>query len=375
MSKKFFSEKWILLIGILFLTRCKDPYDPPIKGSANHYLVVEGFINPDGQTNIKLSRTRNITAGDTASDINELNANVVIEDNSNNMYPLADSGKGNYSGIFNLSTSNQYRLHITTSDNKEYLSKFVSCKISPPIDNVGWNLNSDNGVQVFVNTHDPNNNTRYYRWSYTETWEFHSQYYSLFTYVPSDSTVIVRTAPVYVCYQTDNSSTIILGSSAKLAQDIIHEAPVIAIPVHDKKISVLYSILVTQYPLDSAGYNYWNAMKSNTENVGSIFDSQPNQTVGNIKCTTDSSELVIGYIGAGTTDQSRLFINNSSMPTGWNQAQNCTEYDVPNDSIVYYFGSGSFIPIQITRTGYFSASSSCVDCTLSGSPIKPSFWP
>ncbi|HEY5390665.1 MAG TPA: DUF4249 domain-containing protein [Hanamia sp.] len=375
MSKKFFSEKWILLIGILFLTRCKDPYDPPIKGSANHYLVVEGFINPDGQTNIKLSRTRNITAGDTASDINELNANVVIEDNSNNMYPLADSGKGNYSGIYNLSTSNQYRLHITTSDNKEYLSKFVSCKISPPIDNVGWNLNSDNGVQVFVNTHDPNNNTRYYRWSYTETWEFHSQYYSLFTYVPSDSTVIVRTAPVYVCYQTDNSSTIILGSSAKLAQDIIHEAPVIAIPVHDKKISVLYSILVTQYPLDSAGYNYWNAMKSNTENVGSIFDSQPNQTVGNIKCTTDSSELVIGYIGAGTTDQSRLFINNSSMPFGWNQPPNCTEYDVPTDSIVYYFGSGSFIPIQITNTGYFSASSSCVDCTLSGSPIKPSFWP
>lgn len=375
MSKKFFSIKWILLIGILFLTRCKDPYDPPIKGSANHYLVVEGYINPDGQTNIKLSRTRNITAGDTASDINELNANVVIEDNTNNTYPLSENGNGNYSGNFNLNTSNHYRLHITTSDHKEYLSKFVSCKISPPIDNVGWNLNNGNGVQVFVNTHDPNNNTRYYRWSYTETWEFHSQYYSLFTYVHSDSTVIPRAIPVFVCYNTDDASTILLGSSAKLQQDVIHEEPLIGIPLHDRKISVLYSILVTQYALDSAGYNFWSAMKSNTENVGSIFDSQPNQTRGNIICTSDSTEPVVGYIGAGVTQQSRLFINNSELPVGWNQPQNCTEYNVPGDSIVYYFGGGSFIPIQITATGYFSASSSCVDCTLSGSPLKPSFWP
>lgn len=375
MNKKIFSVKWLALIAILFLTKCKVPYDPPIKNSLYHYLVVEGNINPDGLTSIQLSRTRNISAGDTAAYIYELNAKVVIEDNANNTYPLSENGKGNYSGSYTLNTSNQYRLHITTSDHKEYLSTFVPCKITPLIDNVGWNFNSGNGVQVYVNTHDPNNTTRFYRWSYSETWEFHSQYYSLFTYVPADSSVIVRTAPVFVCYQTDNSPTIILGSSAKLAQDVIHEAPVTAIPVHDKKISVLYSILVTQYALDSAGYNYWNAMKTNTENVGSIFDSQPNQTVGNIKCTTDSSELVIGYIGASTTDQSRLFISNSSMPTGWNVAPNCTEYDVPSDSIVYYFGSGSYIPIQITRKGYFSASSSCVDCTLSGSPIKPSFWP
>lgn len=361
-------------IILIFLASCKVPYDPPVKNSIDHFLVVEGTLNPDGLTNIKLSRTRSISAGDTAADINETNARLEIEDNTNNTYPLNDNGLGNYSGYYSLNTANKYRLHIHTSDNKEYLSDFVPVKIAPPIDNLDWKLNNGN-VNIFLNTHDPNNSTRFYRWQYEETWEFHSQYYSYYQYNPVDSTVTSRTVPVFVCYRSDNSTAIILGSSAKLQQDIIHEAPVAAIPNHDRKISVLYSILVTQYALDSAGYNYWSAMKNNTENVGSIFDSQPNQTVGNIHCLSDSTETVIGYVGAGTSSQSRLFIANSSMPAGWNLPADCIEYNVPLDSIVFFFGSRTYVPINLARSSYFSASASCVDCTVSGDPQKPAFWP
>jgi hypothetical protein len=187
--------------------------------------------------------------------------------------------------------------------------------------------------------------------------------------------------PVFVCYRTRNSSNIILGSSAKLQQDVIHEGPLVLIPNHDKRISVLYSTFVTQYALDSAGYNYWNAMKGNTETTGSIFDPQPNQTKGNIHCMTDSSERVIGYVGAGSTQQQRLFISNSEMPPGWNQSGNCTEIDVPADSVKFYLAGTSYIPYAtdppgaFIPKGYFSASATCVDCTLTGSPVKPTFWP
>ena len=258
----------------------------------------------------------------------------------------------------------------------------MDCKQSPPIDEVGWKF-KDGNVLIYANTHDPNNDTHFYRWSYSETWEFHSQYHSKWIFNPVDSTVIRRTIPVDVCYRSRNSNKIVLGSSAKLSEDVIHEAPVELIQFGDRRISVLYSILVTQYALDSAAYNYWNAMKDNTENTGSIFGSQPNQTKGNVHSVGDPTETVIGYIGAGTTRQQRLFISNSSMPSNWNGQSNCFEKYVPNniDSIIYSFAGNSLIPYEedppeaMMIKGYFSASATCVDCTLTGTLVKPSFWP
>lgn len=387
MKKRFLDANIYLqpvYLVLLFFVGCKVPYDPPLNSSGDHYLVVEGFINSNGATtNIKLTRTRNITSRDTASHIIETGAHVVIEDNQNNEYPLYETGNGNYTATYHLNTANQYRLHITTKDQREYLSDFVPCKVSPPIDTIGWKF-KDGDLQIFANTHDAANNTTFYRWDYTETWEFHSQYYSTVVYNPATNKVDDRTVPVYVCYDTQNSINILLGSSAKLKEDVIYQAPLVLIPNHDKRIDVLYSIMVTQYALDSAGYNYWNAMKSNTENVGSIFDSQPNQTTGNIHCVTNSSESVIGYIGAGSSQHERIFISNSDMPSGWTLMKSCDEKDVPNipDSLNLYFGTNQYIPYLPNYspgspfpTAYSAATSTCVDCTLIGSPDKPSFWP
>ena len=361
--------------AIVFFSKCKVPYDPPVLSSNARYLVVEGYINGNGLTSIKLSRTRNITSGDTAAAINELNATVAVEDQNNTSYFLSEAGNGIYAGNTFLNPANHYRLHIHTAANKEYVSDFVLYKQSPPIDTVGWNF-KNNDVQVYANTHDPQNTTRYYRWSYTETWEFHSAYYSALMYDPASMGLVSRTNQIYTCWQSQNSTNILLGSSAKLSLDVIHEAPLVLIPFHDTRISVLYSILVTQYALDSSAYNYWQAMKSNTESVGSIFDPQPNQTRGNIHCVSDSSEIVVGYIGAGSTVESRIYISNSSMPTSWNVPPDCTIKKVTADSVVFYFYTSGYVPIDLIQPGLFSGSTStCVDCTNIGTNIKPSFWP
>ena len=155
MKKRFLYTDPKLLSGfivLLFFAGCKVPYDPPLKSSGTRYLVVEGYINSNGEpTNIKLSRTRNITWGDTASYINESGALVVIEDNQNDSYPLYESGGGNYRGSYNLNTSFKYRLRITTADNKQFLSDFVACKQSPPIDNIGWKLNDAGIEELLIN--------------------------------------------------------------------------------------------------------------------------------------------------------------------------------------------------------------------------------
>lgn len=381
MKQNYFLPKlFVCCLSIMAISNCRTPYDPPVQNEKQHFLVVEGFIDGNGMTSIKLSRTRNISPGDTAANISENGANVRIEDNFNNVYPLNNSGQGIYTGYFNLEPTYLFKLHITTSDNREYLSDAVIFKPSPPIESVSWKLGNNSNLQISVSTRDPQNNTKYYRWNYEQTWEFHSEYNTVLRYDPNDTTVKGRYVPVYQCWRSDQSTGILLGSSAKLKEDIIDQAPLVLIPFGDRKINVLYSILVTQYALDSTGYNYWKAMKSNTENVGSIFDPQPNQTQGNIHCLTDSSETVVGYVGAGSTQQTRIFITNREMPTSWNQPPNCSEVHVPmiKDSLVWYFDYGGFSPILYDEppgTTVFAASETCVDCTLTGSPVKPSFWP
>jgi Domain of unknown function (DUF4249) len=377
MKKIIFPRKMIAYgILLLFFSRCKDPYNPAVLSSNSNYLVVEGYINGNGLTSIKLSRTRNITSGDTAARVNELNAVVAIEDQTNATYPLSEAGNGIYTTNTFLSPANKYRLHILTSVNKAYVSDYVAYKQTPRIDSMGWSF-KNNDVQVYVDTHDPQNATRYYRWAYTETWQVHTSFYSVLQYDVPSASLVPRTDQIYNCWPSLNSSSILLGSSAKLNLDVIHQAPMILIPFHDNRISILYSIFVTQYALDSLAYNYWQAIKSNTEDIGSIFDPQPNQTKGNIHCVTDTSETVIGYISAGSTDTIRYFIPNSAMPMNWNVYPDCPLKKVPGDSVEFYFHEMGYIPIDAIIPGVYGGSfADCVDCRYSGGPnVKPPFWP
>lgn len=376
--KAILSKAWIVLIAALLLTKCRVPYDPPVKNSNDRLLVVEGYINADGETSVKLSRTRNITWGDTALLVYESDAKVIIEDNNSHVYPLSETVNGTYSASYNLPENALYRLHITTADNKEYISDFVHCKVSPLIDTISWSV-KNRGIKLYANTHDPNNNTRFYRWTYQETYEIHSFYNSSLIFNSTLLKVVPRTEQVYRCWVSENSSGVFLASSSKLLKDVINKAPLNFIPFGDKRISVLYSILVSQYTLDSSGYNYWNAVKGNSEDMGSIFAAQPSQFKGNIHCITDS-ENVIGYINAGTIQQQRIFINNNEVPSNWNSPPPCVIDSVPKDSIVYYLGGSlGLYPIDTiitsTRYAYTSSFINCVDCTIYGSNVKPSFWP
>jgi hypothetical protein len=384
MKKQFYFGK-LFFSGVccLIFSECIRPYEPSLKPSDINSLVVEGYIDGNAPTHILLSRAREVSPGDTAARKYELNASVSVEDDQQNVYPLTEIGNGAYSSVnaLNIDPSHKYRLHILTSDGKEYASDYVPFKSSPPIDSIGWNL-KNGGVQIYVNTHDPLNKTIYYRWDYGETWEFHAWYYSQLIYNPASNSVGGRSDPVYICWQSDSSTNILVGTTAKLANDVMNEAPIAYLENHNKKMSVLYSIFVRQYALDENGYNYLEAMKSNTENTGSIFDPQPNGTTGNIHCLTDPSEQVSGYICAGNTSVKRAFIYNTSLPTGWNILPDCPEVDVPNDpdSIRFYFTTG-YAPIDVINgasggvKGYKSSYLRCVDCTLSGTNIKPSFWP
>jgi hypothetical protein len=306
------------------------------------------------------------------------------------MYPLMDTGtNGIYVSVpLNLDNSQKYQVSVTTSDGAKYLSDLVTPKISPPIDSVTWidafdPVAGTDIVKIFMNAHDPTNNTRYYRWDYTETY-MHQSYYQSFwfrvgtTIAPIDN----PTQSTFNCWSTDNSNSILLGTSISLSSDVISQALIASFIRNDPKMDVRYSTLVRQYPLDQEAYTYWLTVQKNSQSLGGLFDLQPSQIRGNIHAVTNPNDVVLGYISASSVQEARIFIDNHNLP-GWksNPDVNCPIKIIETDPLntlywnyadtaydIYYFNTGNPPTINI-------AFKNCLDCRYQGGTnIQPPFW-
>lgn len=278
--------------------------------SPNSYLVIEGVINSGSDsTYFRLSRSIKLSAKDTVK--YENNANVTIEGNDNTTYSLSQIANGIYaSAPLGLSSSVKYRLRIRTANNEEYLSDYVETKVTPPVDSITYSVEND-GVQFYASTHDPNNAARYYRWDFTETWGYFAYERSYFK-IGDDGLPAYRIGQqelVYECYQSAQSKQVLLASSADLAQDVINKQPLDFITAESGKVSHGYSVLFRQYALTSQGYTYWQQIKKNTEQIGSIFDAQPSEVASNIRCISNPSQPVIGFISACNITSQRIFVD------------------------------------------------------------------
>jgi hypothetical protein len=385
-------------LGVLFIffivISCKKPFTPELVSDNSRYLVIEGVISGSSDsTFIRLSRTKKV---DTLRTIYaETGAQLDVESDANATFNLTEIRPGIYAAApLALDASRKYRLRIKTTDGKQYLSEFIAVKNAPSIDSVGFSAKSD-GVQIYVNSHDAANATRYYRWDYQESWQFHAQYVSAYYSNGVDSLKARQVSQqVYYCYGKDSSTNVLIASTNNLTQDIIYQAPVTMLPATSEKIEKKYSILVKQYALTSDAYNFWLELQKNTEKLGSIFDVQPSQTVSNYSCITNPNELVIGYLSVGNTSVKRIFITAAQLlPSYSPQYPVACELDTAfqnpphagtrliGDLIPY---NSPYIPLMGLYlpplnpfggpTAYTYSTKLCGDCTLRGTTTQPSFW-
>jgi hypothetical protein len=371
-----------VLLLLIFLIRCKQAYEPPAIKAANNYLVVDGFINTGANavTAFNVNRTRNL--GDsTAVGTPELNAHVTIVGTGGASYTLIDSANvGIYTSTpLNLDLNQQYSIAITTSDNRVYKSDAVPCKQTPAIDSVYWQ--EPNDLNIYVATHDPTNNARYYRYSYLETWEHDAELSTVWTVENGMIVATDSTNQKQQCWTTQASTNVLITTSSALTQDIISGFLVTDIPNGDPKVNIRYSTLVSQYALTEDAYNYWLLFQKTSQGLGTLFDLQPTQLVGNIHCVTNPSEPVIGFISASSVQQQRIFIRESSL-TNWGHNQavyGCDSIEIavnPVNPFIYNYPDTFYAPWYfITGGPLVLGSRFCLDCTLfGGTNMKPPFW-
>lgn len=374
-----------LIMGVATFYSCQKPIDLKATTTNANILVVEGFINTADSTKISLSRT--VVIGNKTTANPEGGATITLENATGTVSPLIEKSKGYYTTpSLVLDNTKQYRIRIKTSNGKIYLSDLTDAKITQPIDDVGYDVSND-GIQVYANTHDDSNNSRYYIYNYEETWEFRSFFGSY--YRTNGTAIVPRTTAELTdhCYGYQPFYNIILNSTAALSQDVAYKAPITNVASNSEKLGIKYSILITQIALTKEAYAFWDNLKTNTEKLGSIFDAQPSQISGNIRNVADAAEPVIGYISAGTKQSKRIFIKKSNLPSNYRFEY---PYSCKIDTALIATGevgrtliklNSPDIPVEEIREpityallGYTYSVIPCVDCRIRGRVLQPSFW-
>ena len=369
-------------ILLLLVVGCIDPYKPKVVDEDISALVVDGFVNSSAKTvQVDLSRTLPLLADHNYEPVT--NATVVLEGENGTSFSLHNNGNGKYSlGNLNLNESVKYRLFIGNSGS-QYRSEYITLKSSPSLDEIPWEVTPEaDGIQLYVNAHDPTNQTRYYQWTFTETWEYASGFISL--YVLDNDELRIRNDNEFLnrCWKTEVSKKILVGQTTGLTDDVVYKFPVQFIPKESQRIMKLYSILVQQRALDEATYNYLLQLQKTTEVGGGMFDPMPSQVTGNFRNLGNPSEPVIGYFRGGAVQEKRLFISREDLVQKLPAYQNfdCTsDKDISTVPTIEALKAvyPNFQALYTLGTSIFVAPISCMDCRVGGGGVltKPDFWP
>ncbi|MDQ1163984.1 DUF4249 domain-containing protein [Flavobacterium sp. SORGH_AS_0622] len=372
-------------------------------------LVVEGTITNElkNQT-IRLSQVYELE--ETGPKL-EKGANVSVSDDQGNEYQFEEKDTL-YASItpFKAEPGRKYQLKIRTSAGKNYTSDEQVLTTETKIDNLTAtveNVKGERGVQINVNSYDPTNTSKYYRYEYTETykiiapmWDSREAVMVPFPAtppnleegtpeIPAGENIVVRprNRETKTCFSTKNSNDIILNSTNNLSDDRVH-FPVRFISDQNYIISHRYSIFVKQYVQNLAAYTYYKTLKDLSTSGSVLSPKQPGFFYGNIKCVENPTEKVIGFFEVSAVSSDRIFFNyvdlfpNERLPPYYESDCDIRNFvDCEGDPPCSGVALRSIIrtrELVLVSTDYVSSygmvKPPCGDCTTFSSNIVPPFW-
>ena len=353
---------------LLLLYACITDFEPKGIEEVADILVVEGIIT-DNETTITLSRSVNLSnyGGEEFGRLFVHDAKVYVECDDGTQFMANPS---TWDGRYRIKTGQldlkrKYCLKIEIED-IEYHSDFSHPINTPEIDSIFW-LKGGSGqpVKIYLATNSPQDDLRYYRWSYKEDWEINSAF-------------LLEPYPYY-CWNKAESEELLLGTAEKTEFGQMMEIISEIAPSSDR-FSVLYRVDITQNAINKRAYDYFLNIKKNAENTGTIFAPIPSELRGNIRCLSDPKRPVIGYVDVSTTTKKSRYIYRREgvyeppyRGCFLMEAHEICEMEniFPCIGLPYYYiVYDRFPPVKYLHQ-------KCVDCTFlsSNTTQKPNDWP
>jgi len=381
MKSKF--TYFIICLSLLSLSGCVEEYTPKDIEEIKDLLIVDGTIT-NGESVFKITRSVGLQTPLYEAEL-IYDAEVYVESDNGDIFPGYGGDywmrwDGTYTvQMGELDPDRKYRLHIAV-DNEIYKSSYLSPLFSPPIDSIFSEKPADEKpISIYVSTHDSQDQTKFYKWSYEEHWEVRSELFANAGYINDVLTMfsLNSTNNTYHCWGKDYSKKLLLGATDKISENIISRQKINEMSPSDEKLSVLYYISVKQTLLRNEAYTYFHNLQKNVELTGSIFSAIPSEMKGNIECITSPDTYIVGYVEVSTTTEKDLYINRSKNyyePTFDTFCFNEDNRTNETDRVTGRPPAGfSFYQYE----SRLSVRSRCVDCRTkdNASKDKPDFWP
>ncbi len=398
------SRFFYLMFTALSIYGCVEPIEIDESLNFEKAIIIEATItNEFKHQEILLSNSYSFEEnGPTA----ETNATVEINVDNQFKYFFEESSPGKYISVnkFSVEPNKNYQLSIITSQGKSYLSNNIQMPNSSQIDNLKAIREIDNfgndQVSILVNSFNPNDNSKYYRYEYEETYKIIAPNWTLLDLVVTSNSppypieFQAKTQEEQVCYNSDSSNSIIQTETNDLSEDRVANFKVRTISKSNPIISYRYSILVKQYVQSLEAYSYYNTLNKISNTDSPFSNNQPGFISGNIFSVENSNELILGYFEVTPVNTKRLFFNysdlfpeeplppyfidcelfapsNSALP---GEMSPLVELLV-NEEVKYFSKNPDFPnPLDLNAGPYLVVEASCGDCTKIGSNIVPDFW-
>ncbi len=377
----------VAVIASVLFFGCVYDFDPSEYWDYKEAVVIEGDIIIGDYSYFRVSKTDSLSG--YYGDIEYFeNLKIWVEDeHGNKSYGYLEYNIDTRSYFYAVNTTDysidgKYKLGVDIPDCGQYESELMKVNIAPPIDSISYSIPPDRGsLTIDVTTHDSNSDSPIYcKWSFEEDWEFTNRIWSSLEFNPYTLQVqeldTDKKWAMRYCWNKSVINKSVVASSERIANNIIYREPVTTIAKDNKKISYLYSILVSQTAMTKDGYIYWETLNKNTNQTGGLFAPQPSELKGNIVCVSDSREPVLGYVNVTTVEKRRLFIECYNIGI-YSPADDCSQLSEPSDRWYAAYSSG-MLPVMYDEEvlgNVLWADKKCVDCRYEGTKRKPSFWP
>ena len=373
------------LLIIVFLSGCIKPFDPEIEDGSTDNFVVQGMVSTkSGWQEVTVSRASSVN---DATFLPVSDCVVEITDDLGQSYMLEENNTGVYRIWLNsgdLVPGRSYRVSIITPDGSTLQSDFDQLPTSPLVNDVYFNIQDiptndpdvfTHGIQFYVDLISDKNDSKYYRWKLTETWEYHAQYPKKIFYNGSVQELSPPDWSQNVCYRTLLVDQIFTLSTTNFEGNSFNGFPLHFVDNASSRLSVLYSLLIEQIALSESAYNYWEDLRLNNSQDGGLYNTQPIAIKGNLVNITNPEKDVLGFFQASTVTTKRIFV----------QPDPEFNMDFDNGCSTTELGRGGFSNISpsqypayllLGENDWLVMTDACVDCTeLGGTLDKPFYWP
>ena len=369
---------FISAVFALLAVSCVYPFTPDIRKEGGGF-VIDGDLNVGGSTIIKLSYVQPFDFDEKKDEKIIPSASVLVECGNGCSYTgyliSAEDGIATFEvDLSGASLSDRYRLSVHNIDNnKDYVSSWLTPVMIPQIERFWYEANPGS-VNFYVTFHGNDGHDKY-RLYVNEVWRHHAYFSASLTYDRPTNTMISISPNTYYCYSHNEQKSIELISTEGYDENRVDSRTVLTVSRTSIKLQDIYKVTLNIQAIDDASYQFWSTLRDNSETTGSLYQTVPNQVIGNIRCAQDTTEVVYGYINASSVATRKLILRSTEVnlwdsssykyeqPVSFTHAQWPSRYDI------------GYRPVYVENGIYLWTKKECVDCREhGGTNVKPLWW-